>query len=218
MVARRHQDRIHDRQRQWLPRGSRHQSRRQRRPSRRFGLVASLVPRRAAARRRRQRPTKGLNLEPTSTSSRSTAVTRYGPPRRRSHRIKPTLQIHDAHTGCCSLVQSSTRAPGGRAVGLVRRGARRRHGWGARLAVRTRWVTARQRLCAAEATDLSMAGSRAVFRTGRMIWLLDARTRKIVRLTTTKDAPIGLSIEANRIAWAENTRGHGRIRALLLSP
>jgi hypothetical protein len=33
----------------------------------------------------------------------------------------------------------------------------------------------------------------------------------------TVGAPIGLSLEGNRVAWAENVKGRGRIRALNLS-
>ena len=67
-----------------------------------------------------------------------------------------------------------------------------------------------------DALDLSIAGSRAVFHTGKTIWLLDARARNTLRLTTTKAVPIGPSLDGNRIAWAENAGGRNRIRGLLL--
>ena len=66
------------------------------------------------------------------------------------------------------------------------------------------------------ADDLSMAGRRIVFRTGRGIWLLDTRTKRTSRLATAAALPVGLSIEGRRVAWAENLRSRARIRAVFL--
>jgi len=66
------------------------------------------------------------------------------------------------------------------------------------------------------ATDLSISGTRVVFRSGRSIWLFDARKRHVSLLATAGAVPIGLSIDGRRVAWAENLRGHGRIRALTI--
>jgi len=133
------------------------------------------------------------------------------------HKVKPTLQIHDAHSGVLlARVQLDDHA---REVALS-------DSFAAVLAADT--ATSHVSLYGRDgslrgsvsvprdAEDLSMAGSRAVFRTGTTIWLLDARTRKRVRLTSAKAVPIGLSIDGNRIAWAENAAGGSRIHALLL--
>jgi hypothetical protein len=66
------------------------------------------------------------------------------------------------------------------------------------------------------ATDLSISGTRVVFRSGRSIWTFDARRKHVSLLATARTLPIGLSIDGRRVAWAENARGHGRIRALTL--
>jgi len=181
------------------------------------------------------------------------------------HKIKPTLQIHDAHTG--ALLARAQVEAGATEVALsdsfaavlaadgatahvslyrihdahtgallaraqVEAGATEvalsdsfaavlaADGATAHVSLYSRDGSQRGRVAVPpHATDLSMAGSRAIFRTGKTIWLLDALKRKTVRLTTTKDAPIGLSIDGNWIAWAEeNARGHDRILALLLPP
>jgi WD40 repeat protein len=66
------------------------------------------------------------------------------------------------------------------------------------------------------ANDLSISGTRVVFRGGRSIWMFDARRKHVSLLATAKATPIGLSIEGRRVAWAENLRGRGRVRALTL--
>jgi Tol biopolymer transport system component len=64
------------------------------------------------------------------------------------------------------------------------------------------------------ATDLSISGNRVVFRSGRSIWLLDALKKHVSLLATAATVPVGLSIDGRRVAWAENLRRGGRIRAL----
>jgi WD40-like Beta Propeller Repeat len=66
------------------------------------------------------------------------------------------------------------------------------------------------------APEISIAGGRIVFRTGRKVQMLDAASRKISPLAVAGATPIGLSIEGRRVAWAENSGGHGRIRAVKL--
>jgi TolB protein len=61
---------------------------------------------------------------------------------------------------------------------------------------------------------LSAAGRNVVFRVGRTIWLLSGR--RLRRLAVARAKPIGLSIEGNRVAWAENLSGRARIRAVFL--
>ncbi|HET7571513.1 MAG TPA: hypothetical protein VFJ77_02455 [Gaiellaceae bacterium] len=57
-----------------------------------------------------------------------------------------------------------------------------------------------------------------VFHAGRTIEAFDLGSRRAHALTVAASAPIGLSLEGTRVAWAENLRGKGRIRALSLKP
>ena len=68
----------------------------------------------------------------------------------------------------------------------------------------------------ATATDLSAAGTRLVYRTGRRVWAASAVAGgPAPRLLATAAAePIGLSIEGSRVAWAENLSSGGRIQAV----
>jgi TolB protein len=67
---------------------------------------------------------------------------------------------------------------------------------------------------AATAGELSAAGRRIVFHHGPQVMELDAATMKISVVAVAARAPIGLSIEGRRIAWAENLGARARIRAL----
>jgi Tol biopolymer transport system component len=66
----------------------------------------------------------------------------------------------------------------------------------------------------ATADELSAAERRIVFHQGLQIMLLDAATKHVSTVATANRAPIGLSIEGRRIAWAENLSGRARIRAV----
>jgi hypothetical protein len=66
------------------------------------------------------------------------------------------------------------------------------------------------------ASSLSLAGERVVFRTGKTIRLVDAQSGRTSILATAAAIPIGLSIEGARVAWAEDARGRARIRAIAL--
>lgn len=57
-----------------------------------------------------------------------------------------------------------------------------------------------------------------VFHVGRVIEALDLGSRRAHKLIKAAAPPIGLSLSGARVAWAENVDGHGRIRALSLSP
>jgi len=57
-----------------------------------------------------------------------------------------------------------------------------------------------------------------VYRVGRLITGIDLVSGRAHRLVKAAATPIGLSLEGTRLAWAENVRGTGRIRALSLSP
>jgi Tol biopolymer transport system component len=55
-----------------------------------------------------------------------------------------------------------------------------------------------------------------VFHRGTTIAALNAGTHKVLLLTAKTAEPLGLFVVGRRIAWAENTNGHGRIRSLEL--
>jgi hypothetical protein len=57
----------------------------------------------------------------------------------------------------------------------------------------------------------------AVFRIGRFLHVLTFATGHSRTVAQTVGQPIGVSLEGSRLAWAENVRGRGRIRALYLT-
>jgi hypothetical protein len=70
-------------------------------------------------------------------------------------------------------------------------------------------------LVPASSSDLSLAGARAVFRSGRKIELIAAGSTTVATIAVAAADPIGLSVSGNRVAWAENRRGTGRIVAVV---
>ncbi len=64
--------------------------------------------------------------------------------------------------------------------------------------------------------SLSAAGRHVVFRVGKAIWLLDVTTRRKRVLARAAAIPLGLSLEGQRVAWAENIGRGGRIRMVSL--
>jgi hypothetical protein len=69
---------------------------------------------------------------------------------------------------------------------------------------------------AGTAPELSANDQLAVFRIGRFLHVLNFATARSRTVAQTVGQPIGVSLEGDRLAWAENIRGHGRIRALYL--
>jgi hypothetical protein len=69
----------------------------------------------------------------------------------------------------------------------------------------------------AASVELSSTDRVAVYRVGRNVHAVDLATAKDTLLVKTAATPIGLSIEGSRVAWAENVKTGGRIRALFLS-
>ena len=69
---------------------------------------------------------------------------------------------------------------------------------------------------AAVADEISVSGSRIVFRVNRRVVLLDAVTKRLRTLAIAAATPIGLSIEGRRVAWAENLARQARVRALTI--
>ena len=70
-------------------------------------------------------------------------------------------------------------------------------------------------LVPANSSSLSLAGARAVFQSGRKIELIAAGSTTVTTLAVAAADPIALSVSGNRIAWAENSRGAGRIVAVV---
>ena len=66
------------------------------------------------------------------------------------------------------------------------------------------------------ASGISASGGTGVYSVGRLVYALDGRTFVSRRIARAAGAPIGLSIEGKRVAWAENVRGRGAIRAVYL--
>ena len=65
---------------------------------------------------------------------------------------------------------------------------------------------------------VSVGNSSIVFRVGRSIRVVDVKTKHVRTVAKAAATPIGLSIAGSRIAWAENSGGRGRIRAITLAP
>jgi hypothetical protein len=70
---------------------------------------------------------------------------------------------------------------------------------------------------AAASAEVSASDRTAVYRVGQTIHGVDLATAKDRTLVTAAAAPVGLSIEGRRVAWAENLKGSARIRALTLT-
>ncbi len=70
---------------------------------------------------------------------------------------------------------------------------------------------------AGTAPELAVNDQIAVFRTGRFLHVLTFATGHSRTVAQTVGQPIGVSLEGSRLAWAENVRGRGRIRALFVS-
>lgn len=64
--------------------------------------------------------------------------------------------------------------------------------------------------------ELSASDQLIVFRVGRSIRAASVTTQKVTTLAESASTPIGLSLEGTRLAWAENVKGRGRIRALFV--
>jgi hypothetical protein len=68
----------------------------------------------------------------------------------------------------------------------------------------------------ATAPELTATDQLIVFRVGRSIRAVGVETHKVTTLARAAAAPIGLSLEGSRVAWAENVNGRGRIRAVFV--
>jgi hypothetical protein len=70
---------------------------------------------------------------------------------------------------------------------------------------------------ASTAPTVSANDQIAAFRVGRFLHVLTFNTGHSRTVAQTVGRPIGVSLEGSRLAWAENVRGHGRIRAVFVS-
>jgi hypothetical protein len=64
------------------------------------------------------------------------------------------------------------------------------------------------------AITLAASGHRVVFRAGRSIYVIDARSGRLHLVARAAGNPTGLSIVGRRIAWAENVGRGARVRAV----
>jgi hypothetical protein len=65
--------------------------------------------------------------------------------------------------------------------------------------------------------ELGASDRLAVYHVGRSIRAVELDTGRVRTLATAAADPIGLSVEGSRVAWAENPKGHGRIRAVYVT-
>ncbi len=65
--------------------------------------------------------------------------------------------------------------------------------------------------------ELSTSDQLIVFRVGRSIRAVSVDSHGVRVLAKAAASPIGMSVEGSRVAWAENVKGRGRIRALFVN-
>lgn len=73
------------------------------------------------------------------------------------------------------------------------------------------------RLPVGAATQVSVGDRDIVFRVGRSIRAVDIETKHVRVIARAAATPVGLSVSGDRVAWAENVHGRGRIRAITLT-
>lgn len=69
----------------------------------------------------------------------------------------------------------------------------------------------------ATAPVLATGRSSIVYRVGRKIYSVDVRSHHVRTVAKAAGTPIGLSLAGNRLAWAEDVGGRGRIRAITIA-
>lgn len=72
------------------------------------------------------------------------------------------------------------------------------------------------RVPAGTSPQLAASDRVVAFHVGRLIEAIDLTSRRAHKLLRAAAPPIGLSLQGTRLAWAENIKGTGRIRALFL--
>jgi hypothetical protein len=73
------------------------------------------------------------------------------------------------------------------------------------------------RVSSSASTRIAAGDSAIVYRVGRVLRAIDVMTGQTRTLVTTPVTPVGLSLDGDRLLWAENLRGKGRIRSLGLA-
>jgi hypothetical protein len=130
--------------------------------------------------------------------------------------VNGPVEIRDPHTSALR----STFAPRGRVLDLALAGRSAAvlvsRGSGRRI---ERYAVPSGRLLEgtsvpSSARDIDVAGNNVVYRVGNAIWLFSGGRSAL--LTRALARPIGLSIDNQRIAWAENVGSHGRIESITL--
>ena len=74
------------------------------------------------------------------------------------------------------------------------------------------------RLPKGAAPTISIGDHVIVFRVGRSIRTVNIDTNQVAAVATAAATPVGLSVAGDRVAWAENVGGRGRIRAITIAP
>jgi len=67
------------------------------------------------------------------------------------------------------------------------------------------------------AASLTASDDLVVFHVGRSLRAVNVATHRVRLLATASAAPVGVSLEGNRLAWAENLPRYARIRALYVN-
>jgi len=68
------------------------------------------------------------------------------------------------------------------------------------------------------APELAVGKTTIVYRNGLTIRAVDVQTHRVRTIAKAAATPIGLSIAGDRVAWAEDVGGRGRIRAVTVAP
>jgi len=129
------------------------------------------------------------------------------------------VEIHDAATGGLlakvtpdGVAQGIALAPQVLAV-IERSGAKTEIAWYDPTTTRLLGI---EEVPPQTSTQIAANDGVIVFRVGRVIRGIDVATGAVRTLARAAATPIGLSVAGSRLAWAENVKGVGRIRALQL--
>jgi hypothetical protein len=65
---------------------------------------------------------------------------------------------------------------------------------------------------------LAASDQMIVYAAGKVLYAIDVAGHQVTTLPTLPVAPVGFSVEGDRVLWAENIGGVGRIRSLVVGP
>jgi hypothetical protein len=130
----------------------------------------------------------------------------------------PTVEIRDAATGTLISALTPSGPPQGIALASRRAAVLVRNDDGSK---RIEWYGLDGGLLGGvdvsdRAYGLDMAGRRVVFLVRRTVRVLDTATGDRQIVARPRREPVGPSIEGRRVAWAENSNGRGRVKAVVL--